>query len=434
MKIELAEIRPCVKRITVEVPNQDVSVERAAVVSEYLKHAEAPGFRKGKVPKGMVEKLFSSKIKNETGQRIIEKAYRSALETHKLRPVGDPMFEDVRMDDNQPFSFAVTVELFPEVTLGDISGLTLTRKLHKVTDAEIDRVLERSRESAARMEPVEGRGVQDGDFAIIDYAAERDGQPVPHFNGVNRQVLVSKEGMLEGLYNGILGMNKGEGKEFESELPKDFPDPELAGAKVVFKIKVNEIKQKIMPPLDDQLAKEVSQFDTLDELKADIRQALEKRYAESSEETLRISLMEKLVEMNPFELPPRLLERQTRAVRERVERRLQSQGLSMAELQMDNESAMERHKEDAVWLLKEQAVLGAYANGAGIEVTDDDIDDEIQRMAQMMGQPYEDVQRQLMQSGGIDGLINHLFKDKAYKSMLEKAKIEDKFEEEPNAK
>ncbi|MBI5814168.1 MAG: trigger factor [Nitrospinae bacterium] len=434
MKIDLVEVQPCVKRITVSVPADKVREEKASVISEIAVNAAIPGFRKGRAPRKMVEKMYDKAVAGDVARRIIDKAYKEALESNNLRPVGDPMVEDIRMDDNAPFSFTATVEVFPEITVNDISGIKLERRIHKVADTEIDKVVERLQDQHARMEPVEGRGVEDGDFAFIDYSATKDGQPVQHFNGANRQTNVSKDSMLEGFYDGLAGVKKGEEKEFPATLPKDFPDAELAGAQVLFKVKVHEIKKKTLPAADDELAREVTEFDTMEQWRVDIRKGLEKRYVEMANEALEEELLTKLIEANPFALPPRLLESQTHAMAHRAEERYKSYGMDMKEAGLDHDTLHEKMRGQAERVIKEQVILAAYEKASGVEVGEEEIRREVEKIAGMMGQPVEDTFRQLAQRDGLEGVGNKAFTTKVYGEMMKKLTIEDKFVEETDAK
>ncbi len=427
MKIEMTDVQPWVKRITVEAPVEKVGEEKSAVIAEFTKTAQIPGFRKGHAPRNIVEKMYAAAIKGETSQRVIEKAYHEAIESSKLTIVGEPMFEDVRAEDGKPFSFAVTVELLPQVEVKDVSSITLVKKIKKVTDGEVDAVIERYREQSARMEPVDGRGVEEGDHAIIDYSAERNGAAVAHFNGVNRQVFVNQKSMMEGFYNGILGMKKGESKEYEAALPKDFPDPELAGAQVTFKVAVNEIKRKILPEMDDQFAREISEFDTIAELKNDMRAMIEKRNRGTAENELREELLTRLIENNPFEIPPRLLDRSAKSMLKNAERDMESQGFSKKEIEETHGERSESKLKQAERSIREEVILDSLGRAGEVRVVDEDMDKELEKIARGLNQTVEDTKRQIANSNGMNGLLNHVYMEKVYASVMSRVKINEEW-------
>ncbi len=434
MKIELEEIQSCVKKISVEVPLERVNEEKSAVYAELAKTVAIPGFRKGKVPRKVLEKRFAKSVLEDAAQRIIQNTYKEAIESNKLRPVGDPMIDDIVIEENEPISFTATVETFPEIEIGEISGMKFQRKIRKAGEAEIDRIIESHRMQHARFEPVEDRAVEDDDYPLLDYSATKDGAELELLKGENKQVHIAEGNMLEDVYTNVIGMKKGEEKEFEATLPKEFPDPELAGAKAHFKVRVNEIKSKTLPELDDQFAREVSEFDTLEEFRADIRSNIEKRNQSIAQNDLREETLTRLIEKNPFDLPPRLVEKQAEALAQRAERRFASQGVDMSSSGLDYEKFREKYLSDAVRELKEQALMAAYGKAENINVDKEDMDREIESLAAMMGQSKEATTRQLAESNGLDGLYQKIFRDKVYEAMMEKITIEDSYVEEADAK
>jgi trigger factor len=427
LKIEMSDVQPWVKRIAVEIPAEKVEEEKSAILAEFTKTAQIPGYRKGHAPRKIIERMYASAIKGETGQRVVEKAYKEAVESSKLSIIGDPMFEDVRTEDGKPFSFAVTVELLPQVEARDVSSITIAKKIKKVADDDVNNVIDRYREQNSRMEPVDGRGAQEGDYAIIDYSAERNGAPVGHFHGVNRQVFVTQKSMMEGFYNGILGMKKGESKEYEAALPKDFPDPELAGVKVMFKVAVNEIKHKTLPEADDQFAKEVSEFDTIAELKGDMRAMIEKRNQTTAENALREELLTKLIEDNPFEIPPRLLDRSAKSMLKNAERNMENQGFSKEDIEATHGERRESKLKQAERAIREEVILDSVGRAAEVRIGDEDMQKELEKIARGLNQTVEETKRQISNSDGMNGLLNHAYMEKVYALIMAKVKINEEW-------
>ena len=277
------------------------------------------------------------------------------------------------------------------------------------------------------MEPVDGRGVEEGDHAIIDYSAERNGAVVAHFNGVNRQVFVNQKSMMEGFYNGILGMKKGESKEYEAALPKDFPDPELAGAQVTFKVAVNEIKRKILPEMDDQFAKEISEFDTIAELKNDMRAMIEKRNRGTAESQLREDLLTKLIEDNPFDIPPRLMDRSAKSMLKNAERNMESQGFSKEEIVDTHAERSESKLKQAERTIREEVILDSLGRAGEVRVVDEDMDKELEKIARGLNQTVENTKKQIANSNGMNGLLNHVYMEKVYAHVMSKIKINEEW-------
>ncbi|VAX18484.1 Cell division trigger factor [hydrothermal vent metagenome] len=427
LKIDMQDVEPCVKKLSVEIPIDRVNEEKSALYKKLAKSANVPGFRKGRAPRKVLEKMYAESVMGDAAQRLIQSAYREAIEAKNLQPVGEPMVDDVKMEESEPISFTATVEIFPEVDLKDISGISLTRRTIKVNDTEVDRILENYRERQVRFEPVEDRGIQDGDHAIVDYSAtKKDGTPLEHFSGQGKQVSVDKNEMFEDFFNGMCGMTKGEEKEFDAKLPKDVPDPELADSTVKFKVKINEIKQKVLPEVNDDFAREVSDFDSLELFKADLKAQTEKRNKEAANNALRDDLMKKIIEDHPIEISSGMTERQATALANRSKENFKSQGIDPDKMGLDDEKMMEKSRVDAVRMIKEQAILSAFAKTHGIEVTDEDIDKEIEKLATMFNQPKDVTRQQLTASKGMEGVATQAFAEKTYGVMLEKITIEDK--------
>jgi trigger factor len=231
-----------------------------------------------------------------------------------------------------------------------------------------------------------------------------------------------------------MGMKKGDEKEFDAMLPKEFPDPELAGTKVEFKIKVNEIKKKTLPEVDDEFAKEVSEFDTVDEFLADLRKRLGERNESMAANDLRADILTYLTEKNPFDLPPRLVDRHAKDLAKRAQDRFAGQGIDMGSTGLDMDKFNEKFQEDAVRDLKEQVFITSFGKAEKVEVSEEELKEEIASLSKMMGQTVEATTQQLAQSNGMEGIYHKLYNDQIYGLIIEKLTIEDSYVEEPNEK
>jgi trigger factor len=422
----------CVKKISVEVPLDRVNEEKSALLSEIAKSAQIPGFRKGKVPRSVLEKRYGKSLLTDAAQKLIDSAYREAVESNDLRPIGEPTVDNLVIEEDQPLSFTATVETLPVVELKEFDGYKFTKKINKINDDEISKILDNIQQRHARFEPVEDRPAQENDYVTVDYTAEKDGKEIEPLKGEAREIHLTKGDMLEAVFNNVVGMNKGEEKTFEAPLPKEFPDPELAETNVTFNVKVGEVKLKILPELNDDFAKEASEFDTLAELEADLKDNIEKRNSSMADGQLRDDILGKLIEENSFDLPPRMVDSQADMIAQRTERRLASQGIDMEQSHMDHAQFRDKYLEDAVREIKEQIILSAYAKTAEIDVSQEEFEAEIEKMSTMFGQSVEQTRQQLGQSGGLEGLHHKLFTDKTYEAIIEKVEVEETYVEEEN--
>ena len=432
MKIELQDLEDCVKKISVEVPLEKVKAEKNAMLGEIAKSAQIPGFRKGKVPRAVLEKRYGKSLFSDAAQKLIDGAFRNAVESNDLKPIGEPLVDNIIIQEDQPLSFTATVETLPKIELKNVDGYKFTKKISNIKEGEVEKVISNIQQRHARHEPVENRAAQDGDYVTVDYSATKNGQKIKPLSGDAREIHLSKGDMLGEVFNNVIGMNKGEEKSFDAKLPKEFPDPELSETTVTFNIKVSEIKVLILPDLGDSFAKEVSEFDTIKDLKNDLTSSLEKRNMSMADGRLRDEIMSKLIKDNSFELPPRMVQNQTDIIAQRTEHQLTSQGVDMDQSKVDKDKFLEKCKEDAIREIKEQIIISAHAQMVKIEVSQEELESEVEKMATMFGQSVEQTRQQLSQSKGFEGLHLKLITDKTFNDIVEKVKVEEKFVEDAN--
>jgi trigger factor len=440
LKVDLQELEPCVKRISITIPLEDVEKEKETAYREIAKSANIPGFRKGHTPRSVLKKMYEERIHGDVAQRLVSEAYQEVITSNKLRPVGDPKVEEIKLDADAPLTFSATLEVMPEVTIEGLDQITLDRSIPRPSADEIDSVLAQYQERHARFEPIADRGVAEGDYPMVDYRATHDGAVIDAFKGENRMVEMNKEAMLPDVYDALLGMTTGEEKEFDSRLPDDFPEEKLQGKPISFYLKVNEIKVKNLPALDDEFAKEVSEFDTIAEVRTDVENTIIDRARETAKEELRNNLLDKLLATVDITLPPALFERQTDAFYHRaVSARKQAAASTktdddtdapVAELTSEEEETLKAESRGkAERELKEQVIVGSYGTANGIEVGDREIDAEIARIAPMLGQSPATTREQFDRSGALQGLATRIFTDKVYEKMMTHVTLNDQIVE-----
>lgn len=446
MKVDLEEIEPCVKRISIEISTKEVEEKKNSAYREIAKTANIPGFRKGHVPRKVLEKMYEDRVHGDIAQRMVQDAFQETLATHKIKPVGEPKISEVNIDAGAPITFTATLEVFPDLAIEGLEDMTFTRKYKKADDEAVLKILEQYRERSARFESVEGRKVEEGDFAMIDYSGTSDGKELEHFKGENRQVEVTRGDMMSGFYEQIIGMQKGEEKEFSVNLPDDFPDEKLKGAPVDFVVKLNEIRVKTLPEIDDEFAKEVSEFDTLDEFKTDIKRIIEEQYRSSADFGVRKELIERLIEDLAIDLPPGLVKKQANSHLDRAKKAAKSEAggdKPEKEAGADNDkpdespedgALREKSRLDAVRSLKEQAIISCYGMKEGLEVTEAEINHELAGIARMLNQTLDATKDQLGRGEQLEGITAKVFTDKVYEDMLSKVTIEDQIIEDTDDK
>ncbi|MDH5543008.1 MAG: trigger factor [Nitrospinota bacterium] len=331
IKIETTDVQPCVKKLDIEIPEPLVSKEYAKALNSIRKTAAVQGFRKGKAPKEILEKLYSHSLLLEVGQKMINDSYEKAVTDKKVRVYGDPAIENVVVEQGKPISYSATVETIPEVKLPDYSSWSFDKKIEKLDESEVEKPIQNTLEQFAELVPADENPVKEGDFIIADYSATMDGKVMENMTGENREMIIdSSEGnLLASFFEQIIGMKKGEEKEFTVKLSKQFPDPELADKEALFKVKIHSIKEKKLPELNDEFVSTNTSFKTVEEMKESIRKNQTENLKRKAEEMLRMEIVDKFIKETKFELPPNMVGEYANMHANRVRERARWSGIDL---------------------------------------------------------------------------------------------------------
>jgi len=354
----------CVVTLSVEIPAQEVQDQTQTSLVRVQSRAQIPGFRQGKAPLAVVQQHFSGHAREEAVDQLIRKHVPAALEQFKLRAVDSPSIEDMKWKDGEPLVLQVRVEVAPVPTAKDYAKIPVARQSQAADAKALDKRLEDLRESHARLEAAKDEALGDAHFAVIDYAASRDGKPLTNSKGTAELVDMSAEQSVEGLIPGLKGMKRGESKTIKVKL--NGKDADLA-------VTLTEIKTKILPPVDAEFAKDLG-FETLDELKAKLKEVLDRETKQQSEADVVRQIEEALVKSNQFPLPPSMVERQLDGMMERMQRQLSGAKLSEKVL-ADLRAKMLPKAEDEVRLA---FVLNAIAEKEKIAASDAEVAGELE--------------------------------------------------------
>lgn len=308
MKVEIIDLQPWVKKLTVEIPVEKVAGESEAKFKEIGKFAKIAGFRPGKAPRHILEKLYQDSVLGEVGQQLINDGYRSAVEDHKLEVYGEPEFNEIRVEKGKPISFSVVVETFPQITVPDFSGWEFDRVTTSVDEKQLEDQINHFLNDHAEVIPAEGRPAKEGDYVFLDVEGKIDGVEDPALGTKGDKLILSTDGknMFKEFHQKIVGMNTGEEKEFSMKLPKQYPNAEKAGKTANFKVKVNSIKEIKRPELTDEFVNAQFGFKTAVEMREKLRESAVHKETEFAEQKLRQSMMKKFRESVTFDLPPKL--------------------------------------------------------------------------------------------------------------------------------
>jgi trigger factor len=434
MKTEFIDLSDTRKNLVVEIPSTVVDAEIEKIARDYSKAARIPGFRPGKVPPKVVRQRFRDQILHDVAHGLIPRAVDEALRERGVEPVDTPDIKDVVVEEGQPLKFTAIFDTVPPIDPGDYAAIALQRGAATVADAAVDEALTGLRERAARYEPVEGRGIEPGDSVLMDLVRTASGDhssddPTEYHHGPksdnHQNVTVDIGGPANppGFDEQLAGLTTGAEKTFEITYPADYSIKELAGTTVTYDVTVKAIRKRIVPDLDDEFAKDLGDFASLDALRARVRDDLEHEAKHESDRELRSALMKQLATRVTFEVPQALLEREIDRRVEEFVRRLIDQQIDPMKTNINWEDFRERQKEAAAEAVRGALVLDEVARREQIGVTNAEIEAEIGRYAERTGRTPAAVRARLEKEGGIGRLYSGLRRERAIDFLLSRATI-----------
>ena len=387
MSVQVEKLEENMAKLTVEVPAEDVEKAIQGAYQKTKKSINIPGFRKGKAPRQLIEKMYGKEIfYSDAVDAMLPKAYSDAVEECGEEIVSYPKIDVVQIESGKPFIFTAEVAVKPAVTLGEYKGIQVEKAPIEVTDEEIEAQVNKEREANSRTVTVEDRAVQKGDIATIDFEGFVDGVAFDGGKGENYDLEIGSNTFIPGFEDQLVGAEIGKELDVNVTFPEEYGAKELAGKEAVFKCKVNGIKVKELPEADDEFAQEVSEFDTLDEYKADIKAKLLKDKEDEAKRAKEDAVIGKIVENATMDIPDAMVEYQTQQMLDDFGRRMQSQGLSLEQYfqftGMTEADYKEQMKPRALQNIQSRLVLEAVAEAEKLEATEEDLEKEYAKMAE----------------------------------------------------
>ena len=388
MSVQVENLEKNMAKLTIEVSADDLEKALQAAYLKEKNKISVPGFRKGKVPRAMIEKMYGPEIfYDDAANRLIPDAYAEAADESKLEIASQPKIDVVQLEKGKPFIFTAEVAVKPEVTLGEYKGLEVEKTDTAVTDEEVDAQVEKERDSNARTITVEDRPVQKGDQTIIDFEGFVDGVAFEGGKGEDYPLTIGSDAFIPGFEDQLIGAEKGAEVEVKVQFPAEYHAEDLAGKPAVFKVNVKEIKAKELPALDDDFAQDVSEFNTLEEYKADVRKKLEEKKEAAAKEAKEEAAIAKAIENAQMDIPEAMIDTQTRQMMDEFASRLQQQGLALQQYYqftgMDNDKLAEQMKPNALKRIQTRLVLEAVVKAEDIKATEEEYKAEVEKMAKM---------------------------------------------------
>jgi trigger factor len=424
MKVQVEELSPIEKKLSIEVENSRVAEELTRAYTALGKQVKLPGFRPGKVPRRILEQRYREQVENEVFQRLVQSAWQEAVREHQVEQVGTPQItQSSSIKADAPFSFEARVEVKPRVEARDYTGLELPRTDTSVSDQEEDERLEQMRQSMARLEPIEGRDVaQAGDFATVDYEASIDGNPFPGSKAEDVTVELAPGELVESNVAALEGTRVGETRELDYTFPSDYRVEDVKGKTARFKFELKGLKKKVTPELNDELAKESGEAQSLDELRGKIRSELEQSKRNKARTDERDALLKALIARNDFEVPRSMVDR---TIDNMLESRLSAMarmGMDPRRLNLDLSKLREDFREEATQEVKGALLIESISQKESIQVSDQDLDKKIADLAVEAKQPVSVVQNYFKGPEERKGLSYRLREEKTIEFLKAQAK------------
>ncbi len=425
MKVEVEQTNPCERRLTIEMPVERVQREMNAIYGGLQKRVKVPGFRQGKVPRSILENHYHHSVEQEILQKLIPEALSEAMTQENLQAVSEPQIDHVDLAKDRPFQFVATTQIIPEIVLSDYSSWTFTRHVPPVTDEQLEQAMQQLRERHAELRTVSGRAVHEHDFVIADYQGTFEGTDIPAIHGTNATLEVGAGQVLPEIEQGVVGMMEGEEKNIPITLPEDYRDAALAGRIIEIRLTAVELKEKVLPNLDDEFARAYEDADSLDFLRERLRSDVEAAIGERADAEVRADILKRLVDENTFEVPEVLVHDQMRRAYLQGIRAVKGGQLDEADFNVDVAAMDETFSTQAREMVRGQLILRHIGAQAGITVTPEEVDAEIARLANRMAQNPEALKQTLQRNGTLVGIENGLQDDKIFASILADVQVSD---------
>ncbi len=424
MKSKVKVIDECSALFEIEASKEAIGKAFDEVYNEISKVANIPGFRAGKAPIDMVRLSYAKAAKEEVLKRLVPEGYRKALQDHGIDPIGMPEISDLVFEDDKPLTFKAKVETRPKFKIKTYKGLNLERKKVSITDEDIEKTLNSLREVNAKYANVGDRPIQMGDYVVSDLECSVEGKPV-HKKRENLWLTMEKDSFIPGLADKMIGMKKGDEADIDAKLPEKYPNAKLAGKDARYHVLVKEVKEKTLPNIDDELAKDLGK-ENLESLKKEIAKELEARAVSSSEINVENQLLDKIAGDNVFRVPASFVAKQLNHMVEDAKKKLMERGFSRDELDKKDKEFMDKFKADAEKQIRLLFILDEIAQKEKIEVSEEDISNAFKMIAAQSGKEAGFVRDYYEKENLMDNLKDKIREGKTVKFLLDNSNITEK--------
>lgn len=431
MNVTVEDVASCRKRLTIQIPADEVSNEWKGILIDFQKYAQIPGFRAGRAPAAILESRYSKEIASEVQRKLIPQAFREAVAKEKIRAVSMPSIEGVKFARNEALSFLATVDVAPEFKLPIYKGLKVKKVKVEVKDEDVENTLKMLADQQAGFKEIQDRGLKLGDFAVISYLGTCDGKPLSEICPAARPIsensqfwlLMGKDSFLPGFCEPLIDAKIGEKKQIDIAFPKDFRIKELTEKKASYTVEILGIREKQLPAMDDAFAKGY-QAENLDDLKGKIRENLQKKRDQESDGAVKNQIVEQLLKAVPFDIPESLVAEETRNTMMDIVRENQMRGLAEEDIRGKSKEILDFAQASAKDKVRASFILARIAEEEKMEVKDADLQEYMKTIAIRAGKPLDALQAKVRESGEMDLLREQLLISRALDLLASSAIVE----------
>jgi trigger factor len=424
MKVTVEQISEITSRVNVELPGEAVSRQLKKVYNRLNRSAKVRGFRPGKVPLTILKRHYGDQVNQEVGLDLINETLMEAVAQTGMEVVSQSDLDREPLQEGEPFRYSFVVEVKPEVHARDYKNISAKRPPVVVSDEEVAAELALRREANFHLASLkEPRPIQEGDHAILDFQTFVDGKPLPDGEAKGFHLEVGSNRFNPEFENELIGASKGEEKEIQVAFPVDYGNKNLAGKKAIFQVSVKDIKEKVLPELNDEFAKNLGAFENLEDLRAAVRQELENNKKKRIDDEVWVQICDELLDRNPFEVPKSMVEQELQRMLDTIQYRLSSQNLTLEQAGMDEETFKERNREMAERRVRTSLLLERISHQEKLGISDEELEQGLHNTAERMNQPYDKVKDFYQRSNMMDSYRHQLLEEKVIHFLQDQADI-----------
>lgn len=393
MQVTVEDQSSVKKTLHIEIPEDHISREIDKAYAELKKRAKIKGFRPGKVPRGVLERYYGKDVNADVASRLIQESFVEAIKEKDLKIIATPKIDPPELKTKAPYKFSAAIEIKPEIEDIDFKRIELKKTRYTVSGEEVDTQLRLLQKNMAQHEKIgEDRPLANGDLALIDYEGFKDGNPLPDLQKTENYLITVGKGQIHKDFDDqIMGMNPGDQKDITVTFPEDYFNKNLANLTIDFSVSLNEIRKEILPDLDDELAKKMGKYETLEDLKTAIRENLEQEYQKRSEQEINEQVFEALLEKTDFEVPESMIEYELEGIVRDAENYFSHHNVQMEDAGITKDKLSEQYRDLAVKQVRRHLILDKIINQESLTLADEDQDAAFQDMSTTLGQPVEQI-------------------------------------------